>query len=104
LLGIKTLTNPLLDLKELIDYYLYIYACRNKWSGYVVLKEFDVTLSYMIKVILIMGRKSAYPEKRPEMNIWHKFITKSYDVYTTPRTIINVTSLAMIITDYEKKI
>jgi hypothetical protein len=33
-----------------------------------MLNEFDVTLSYMIEVILILWRKSEYPQKLPDTN------------------------------------
>ena len=33
-----------------------------------MLNEFDVTLSYMIEVILILWRKSGYPQKLPDTN------------------------------------
>ena len=47
-----TITATTVPLNKLI----IIYICRNKRSGYVMLKEFDVTLSYMIEVILILWR------------------------------------------------
>ena len=47
-----TITATTVPLNKLI----IIYICRNKMSGYVMLKEFDVTLSYMIRVILILRR------------------------------------------------
>ena len=33
-----------------------------------MLNEFDVALSYMIEVILILWRKSEYPQKLPDTN------------------------------------
>jgi hypothetical protein len=33
-----------------------------------MLNEFDVILSYMIEVILILWRKSGYPQKLPDTN------------------------------------
>jgi hypothetical protein len=47
-----TITDTTVPLNKLI----IIYICRNKRPGYVMLKEFDVTLSYMIEVILILWR------------------------------------------------
>ena len=47
-----TITATTVPLNKLI----IIYICRNKRSRYVMLKEFDVTLSYLIEVILILWR------------------------------------------------
>jgi hypothetical protein len=47
-----TITATTVPLNKLI----IIYICRNKMSGYVMLKEFDVTFRYMIEVILILWR------------------------------------------------